>query len=172
MEATPLWGTTTTPSLKHGTPSQDEETNGGMFGRRLISKMPLTGESVPAPAPDHNACQTWDFSEPCLPKFPELEQHLWELSDPSHPRYGAHLSKEEADTLMAPHPEALDIVNGWLASHGLVEESLIRSSANDWVTIRVPCRRDGGYREQINLVSGDCSPLTTGCLDLLYLQAC
>ncbi|KAG1760276.1 peptidase S8/S53 domain-containing protein [Suillus occidentalis] len=64
-----------------------------------------------------------------------LEQHLWELSDPSHPCYGAHLSKEEADTLMAPHPEALDIVNGWLASHGLVEESLIRSSANDWVTI-------------------------------------
>ncbi|KAG1767625.1 tripeptidyl peptidase A [Suillus occidentalis] len=108
MEATPLWGTTTTPSLKHGTLSQDEETNGGMFGRRTTNGR----------------------------RFPELKQHLWELSDPSHPRYGVHLSKEEADTLMAPHPEALDIVNGWLASHGLVEESLIRSSANDWVTIR------------------------------------
>ncbi|KIK36992.1 hypothetical protein CY34DRAFT_15997 [Suillus luteus UH-Slu-Lm8-n1] len=102
--------------------------------------MPLTGESAPAAAPDHNACQTWDFSEPCLPqpKFPELEQHLWKLSDPSHPHYGVHLSKEETDALMAPHPETLDIVNEWLASHGLAEESLIRSSANDWVTIRVP----------------------------------
>ncbi|KAG1893462.1 peptidase S8/S53 domain-containing protein [Suillus fuscotomentosus] len=72
------------------------------------------------------------------PKFPELEQHLWEVSDPSHSRYGAHLSKEETDALMAPHPESLDIVNEWLASYGLAEESLFRSSANDWVTIRVP----------------------------------
>jgi tripeptidyl-peptidase-1 len=72
------------------------------------------------------------------PKFPELEQHLWEVSDPSHPRYGAHLSKEETDALTAPHAETLDIVNEWLASYGLEEESLIRSSANDWVTIRVP----------------------------------
>jgi tripeptidyl-peptidase-1 len=71
-------------------------------------------------------------------KFPELEQHLWEVSDPSHPRYGAHLSKEETDALTAPHPETLDIVNEWLASYGLEEESLVRSSANDWVTIRVP----------------------------------
>ncbi|OJA15326.1 hypothetical protein AZE42_03348 [Rhizopogon vesiculosus] len=39
---------------------------------------------------------------------------------------------------MAPHPETLDIVSEWLASHGLAEEDLIRSSANDWVTIHVP----------------------------------
>ncbi|KAG1752361.1 peptidase S8/S53 domain-containing protein [Suillus paluster] len=72
------------------------------------------------------------------PKFPELEQHLWEISDPSHARYGAHLSKQETEALMAPHPETLDVVSEWLASHGLVEEDVIRSSANDWVTIRVP----------------------------------
>lgn len=39
---------------------------------------------------------------------------------------------------MAPHPETLDIVSEWLALHGLDEEDVIRSSARDWVTIRVP----------------------------------
>ncbi|OAX43341.1 subtilisin-like protein [Rhizopogon vinicolor AM-OR11-026] len=89
-----------------------------------------------APAPKHHMLEL-KIALP-QPKFPELEQHLWEVSDPSHTRYGAHLSKEETDALMAPHPETLDIVSEWLASHGLAEEDLIRSSANDWVTIHVP----------------------------------
>ncbi|KAF8841599.1 subtilisin-like protein [Paxillus ammoniavirescens] len=72
------------------------------------------------------------------PHFPILEKHLWEVSDPKHERYGAHLSKEETEELMAPHPETLDVVSEWLASHGIEEEHLYRSSAQDWVTIRVP----------------------------------
>jgi tripeptidyl-peptidase-1 len=84
------------------------------------------------------------------PKFPVLEQHLWEVSDPTHARYGAHLSKEETDTLMAPHPETLYIVGEWLASYGLAEDDLIHSSANDWVTIRVPV---GLAEEMLNTVS-------------------
>ncbi|KAF8559436.1 subtilisin-like protein [Imleria badia] len=71
------------------------------------------------------------------PHFPILEKHLWEVSNPSHERYGAYLSKEETEALMAPHPETLDIVSEWLASHGIEEEHLYRSSAQDWVTIRV-----------------------------------
>ncbi|KAG0702391.1 peptidase S8/S53 domain-containing protein [Suillus ampliporus] len=89
-----------------------------------------------APAPKHHMLEL-KIALP-QPKFPELEQHLWEVSDPSHPRYGAHLSKQETEALMTPHPETLDVVSEWLASHGLVEEDLIRSSAKDWVTIRVP----------------------------------
>ncbi|KIJ69790.1 hypothetical protein HYDPIDRAFT_77750 [Hydnomerulius pinastri MD-312] len=72
------------------------------------------------------------------PHFPILKQHLWEVSDPKHERYGAHLSKEEIEALQAPHPETLDEVSEWLASHGIEEEHLTRSSAQDWVTIRVP----------------------------------
>ncbi|KAH7923659.1 subtilisin-like protein [Leucogyrophana mollusca] len=72
------------------------------------------------------------------PNFSVLEQHLWEVSDPDHERYGDHLSKEETDALMAPHQDSVDAVNEWLASHGFAEEHLIRSSAKDWVTIRVP----------------------------------
>ncbi|KAG2361727.1 peptidase S8/S53 domain-containing protein [Suillus spraguei] len=97
---------------------------------------PPRGWSRHTPAPKHHMLEL----KIALPqhKFAELEQHLWEVSDPNHSRYGAFLSKEETDALTAPHPDTLDIVNEWLASYGLTEESLVRSSANDWVTIRVP----------------------------------
>lgn len=72
------------------------------------------------------------------PHFPILEKHLWEVSNPKHERYGDYLSKEETEALMAPHPETLDVVSEWLSSHGIEEEHLYRSSAQDWVTIRVP----------------------------------
>lgn len=72
------------------------------------------------------------------PYFPTLEKHLWEISDPSHHRYGAYLSKNETLALMAPHPAALDAVDEWLASFGIFEEHRFRSSAKDWVNIRIP----------------------------------
>lgn len=74
------------------------------------------------------------------PNFHVLESHLYEVSDPDHPRYGAHLSKEEVEALVAPHPESLDSVNEWLSSHGFSEDDLVRSPAKDWVTIKVPVR--------------------------------
>ncbi|KAG1847884.1 Pro-kumamolisin, activation domain-containing protein [Suillus subalutaceus] len=89
------------------------------------------------------------------PKFPELEQHLWEISDPSHARYGAYLSKQETEALMTPYPETLDVVGEWLALHGLTEEDVIRSSARDWVTIRVPV---GLAEEMLDTVSKAMSP--------------
>ncbi|KAG2128980.1 peptidase S8/S53 domain-containing protein [Suillus clintonianus] len=89
-----------------------------------------------APVPKHHMLEL-KIALP-QPKFPELEQHLWEISDPSHARYGAYLSKQETEELMAPHPETLDVVSEWLALHGLAEEDIIRSAARDWVTIRVP----------------------------------
>ncbi|KAG2062861.1 subtilisin-like protein, partial [Suillus decipiens] len=89
-----------------------------------------------SPAPKHHILELKIALS--QPKFPELEQHLWEISDPSHARYGAHLSKQETETLMAPCSKTLDIVSEWLALHGLAEEDVVRSSARDWVTIRVP----------------------------------
>jgi tripeptidyl-peptidase-1 len=74
------------------------------------------------------------------PNFDVLEKHLYEVSDPSHSRYGQYLSKAEVEALVAPHPESLDLVNDWLASHGIGEEDMIRSPAQDWVTVTVPVR--------------------------------
>jgi tripeptidyl-peptidase-1 len=95
------------------------------------------------------------------PKFPELEQHLWEVSDPNHARYGAHLSKQETEALMAPHPETLDVVRKWLALHGLVEEDITLSSANDWVTIRVPV----GLAEEMLTTVSESMPFVKICID-------
>lgn len=60
------------------------------------------------------------------------------FSDPFHDRYGQHLSKEEVESLVAPEPESVHLVNEWLASHGLYEDSLSRSPAKDWVLVKVP----------------------------------
>jgi len=72
------------------------------------------------------------------PNFHVLEKHLYEVSDPDHERYGAYLSKEEVETLVAPHQESIDIVDEWLQSHGIGENDLARSPARDWVTIKIP----------------------------------
>jgi len=72
------------------------------------------------------------------PNFHVLEQHLYEVSDPDHERYGQHLSKEEVEGLVAPHDESLDLVNEWIAGFGIVEDELVRSPAKDWITLKVP----------------------------------
>jgi tripeptidyl-peptidase-1 len=74
-------------------------------------------------------------------KFSELEKHLYEVSDPNHARYGQHLSKEEVEELVSPHPESLNTVNDWLASLGFTDEDIVRSPAKDWITIKVPISR-------------------------------
>lgn len=60
------------------------------------------------------------------------------FSDPFHERYGNHLTMEEVDELITPHPESIELVSEWLASHGLSEDDLARSSAKDWIRVRVP----------------------------------
>ncbi|KAG6845431.1 hypothetical protein H0H87_009338 [Tephrocybe sp. NHM501043] len=72
------------------------------------------------------------------PDFEVLETHLYEVSDPDHPKYGAHLSKEEVDELIAPHPDSIDAVNDWLRSHDIQDNDVIRSSAGDWLTLTLP----------------------------------
>ncbi|TDL29664.1 tripeptidyl peptidase A [Rickenella mellea] len=70
--------------------------------------------------------------------FHILEQHLYEISDPEHERYGMHLSKEEVEELVAPSEESINVVDKWLASHGLTQHDVSRSPAKDWVIVKVP----------------------------------
>ncbi|KAH9059745.1 tripeptidyl peptidase A, partial [Lactarius vividus] len=72
------------------------------------------------------------------PRFSELEEHLTEISDPLHERYGKHLSKEGVEALVAPHPSSVRAVHEWLESHGIQKEACHRSPAGDWVTVRLP----------------------------------
>ncbi|KAI0831997.1 peptidase S8/S53 domain-containing protein [Trametes gibbosa] len=70
-------------------------------------------------------------------KFDELVASLYEVSDPTHERYGQHLSKEDVAALVAPHPDTVDLVESWLSAHGLDLSSTQRSHSGDWMTIRV-----------------------------------
>ncbi|KAJ2930578.1 hypothetical protein H1R20_g6516, partial [Candolleomyces eurysporus] len=98
--------------------------------------------------------------------FNVLEQHLFEVSDPDHARYGEYLSKEKVEELVAPHPSSLEAVNKWLASYGLEETDLARSPAKDWVTIKVPVKTvekmlDTKYNVWKHTASGDVLVRTT-----------
>ncbi|KAJ7508833.1 peptidase S8/S53 domain-containing protein, partial [Mycena galericulata] len=70
-------------------------------------------------------------------KIEELISSLFEVSDPTHEKYGQHLSKEEVDALVAPHPDSVEAVESWLEHHGInPADPYFRSSAGDWITIR------------------------------------
>ncbi|KAF8178368.1 peptidase S8/S53 domain-containing protein [Mycena galopus ATCC 62051] len=68
--------------------------------------------------------------------FTQLESLLQNISDPSHPSYGKHLSKEQVHALSSPSSDTLDLVEGWLATHNA--SSVKWSSSKDSVTAVVP----------------------------------
>ncbi|KAK7062125.1 Tripeptidyl-peptidase sed3 [Favolaschia claudopus] len=73
--------------------------------------------------------------------FAGLENSLYNISDPDHAHYGAHLSIEDIAKFVAPHPMTLTLVDEWLASHGINESDIVRSPAKDWITLTLPVSR-------------------------------
>ncbi|OTA93876.1 hypothetical protein M434DRAFT_395251 [Hypoxylon sp. CO27-5] len=74
-------------------------------------------------------------------RFNELEQHLFEVSSPSHPRYGQHLSAEEVHNLIEPDDESVALIAEWLAENGISENSLTFSPSRDWISVTLPIGR-------------------------------
>ncbi|KAF9013555.1 subtilisin-like protein [Hymenopellis radicata] len=86
-----------------------------------------------APSPDHVLDMRIGLKKH---REGELISALYEVSSPQHERYGKHLSKEEVDALVAPHPDAVEAVESWLAFHGAdPKDAAFRSSSGSWVTI-------------------------------------
>ncbi|OAQ61651.1 peptidase-like protein [Pochonia chlamydosporia 170] len=50
-----------------------------------------------------------------------LERTVQEVSDPNHPRYGQHLSRDAALTLIRPQQDAVDAVRRWLLTEDITE---------------------------------------------------
>ncbi|RFU25106.1 hypothetical protein B7463_g11230, partial [Scytalidium lignicola] len=71
--------------------------------------------------------------------FDELERHLFEVSDPSHYRYGKHLRTDQVHELVKPTDEALDLVQEWLRDHGI--EQFSQSPAKDWIHVSLPIEK-------------------------------
>ncbi|KAH9172029.1 subtilisin-like protein [Lactarius sanguifluus] len=67
---------------------------------------------------------------------------LYEISTPSHPKYGTHLSKEEVARLVTPHQVTLELVHSWFAHHRVPSSSISTSHGGSWLTlIGVPISR-------------------------------
>ncbi|KIW11375.1 hypothetical protein PV08_10675 [Exophiala spinifera] len=71
-------------------------------------------------------------------RFNELERHLHEVSDPSHVRYGQHLSAEEVHELIKPSDDTFAAVHDWLEEYGVDLGQLKYSPAKDWVSVTLP----------------------------------
>ncbi|KAJ3984233.1 tripeptidyl peptidase A [Lentinula detonsa] len=71
------------------------------------------------------------------PHIHVLENHIQEISDPDHERYGRHLSKAEVEDLVAPSEESIQLVNAWLKSLGIEDANTYRTPAQDWIVINL-----------------------------------
>ncbi|KAH9053076.1 peptidase S8/S53 domain-containing protein [Lactarius vividus] len=64
-----------------------------------------------------------------------LMEALYEVSTPSRPKYGRHLSKEEVAKLVKPHPDTLELVHSWLAYHDVHSSSISTSHGGGCLTV-------------------------------------
>jgi len=60
------------------------------------------------------------------------------VSDPSHHRYGQHLSKVEVENLIKPSKDTSALVTEWLQDNGIDSSNCEFSPARDWVTVALP----------------------------------
>jgi len=67
-----------------------------------------------------------------------FERTLYEVSDPAHPRYGQHLSRDALSVLMAPRAESTAAVRSWLRSAGISDASV--EDSGEWINLRVSVR--------------------------------
>ncbi|GLB42699.1 putative pro-kumamolisin, activation domain [Lyophyllum shimeji] len=71
-------------------------------------------------------------------KVDDLTATLMETSDPTHAKYGKHLTVVEAEALAAPHPDSVEAVDAWLEDHGVPPANVVRSTGGGgWVVVRV-----------------------------------
>ncbi|KAF2139771.1 uncharacterized protein K452DRAFT_320364 [Aplosporella prunicola CBS 121167] len=71
-------------------------------------------------------------------RFNELEEHLLQVSDPTHGRYGQHLTASEVHDLVRPSENAVAAVQEWLGSYGIEMRKLSYSPARDWISVMLP----------------------------------
>ena len=70
--------------------------------------------------------------------FDELEQRLYQVSDPDHEHYGRHLSTADIHNYITPHEDALNSIHEWLEENDVRLDTISYSSAKDWVVVNLP----------------------------------
>ncbi|KAH8982000.1 subtilisin-like protein [Lactarius hatsudake] len=60
---------------------------------------------------------------------------LHEVSNPGHPRYGMHLSREQVADIVAPHPDTVQLVHSWLEHHRVTSSSVSVTHGGSFLTV-------------------------------------
>ncbi|KAH9021364.1 peptidase S8/S53 domain-containing protein [Lactarius hengduanensis] len=60
---------------------------------------------------------------------------LNEVSNPGHPRYGMHLSREQVADIVAPHPDTVQLVHSWLEHHRVTSSSVSVTHGGSFLTV-------------------------------------
>lgn len=68
-----------------------------------------------------------------------LQEHAMQVSDPSHVRYGQHLSAAEIRNIVAPSRQSIDMVQSWFLDQGI--DTTILTSTSDWIKVLLPDRK-------------------------------
>ncbi|KAH9020555.1 subtilisin-like protein [Lactarius deliciosus] len=120
---------TTTPLADVATPLAPW---GDVRVKHAWSSVPANWETLGCPS----AGTTIDLYIALKPRHDNaLIDALYEVSDPKHPRYGSHLSKEQVAELVRPHPDTLELVTSWLAHHGVQPSSISTTHGGAWLTV-------------------------------------
>ncbi|KAH9023587.1 peptidase S8/S53 domain-containing protein [Lactarius deliciosus] len=64
-----------------------------------------------------------------------LVDALNEVSDPGHPRYGVHLSREQVADIVAPHPDTVQLVRSWFEHHRVTSSSVSVTNGGSFLTV-------------------------------------
>ncbi|QDS77382.1 hypothetical protein FKW77_005860 [Venturia effusa] len=109
---------------------------------------PVVSRSAYAVAEHHTVPEGWTKVGPAPKSAPidikiglkhgnegVIEQHLLQVSDPNHARYGQHLTAEQVHSIVTPSNNTLESVQSWLLENGV--NSLSYSPAKDWVSMRM-----------------------------------
>lgn len=112
-------------SVALAAPSQSSKA----FARFETHTAPPSLQRISNAPTDHKFTLTIALTQP---RISELAEVAYAIADPSNARYGAHLTKEEADAYAQPDAASVEAVNGWLESHGLTGQW---SETADWVSV-------------------------------------
>jgi tripeptidyl-peptidase-1 len=67
-----------------------------------------------------------------------VEQHLLEVSDPNHHRYGQHLTASEIEDIVRPSSDTQNLVKAWLSEHGITG---VENPSKDFIHVLLPIEK-------------------------------
>lgn len=145
VSSRPISSSTTTFPLQHNSFTQPQDhTNTRAtqvteemhlsLGEALRVLVPFFALVSAAPSAPTTLVKLSFALEPADPTL--LDRTLHEISDPLSPRYGQHLTRDEAHALVAPRDESADVVKRWLAEAGVPRHEITHEGR--WIHANVP----------------------------------